>query len=96
MKKKEVLAFIARFATHEAVIETFTTGCCYWFAKILEYRFLGELMYDPIDCHFGCKIRGKVYDITGDVTDGHTWKPWMEVYKEDPRRGERIYRDCIL
>ena len=44
--------------------------------------------------HFGTKINGRVYDITGDVTFKYEWKPWSEV--DDELLRARIIRDCIM
>jgi len=94
--REEVLRFISRFATEQAVIDVFTQGCCYWFAEILRVRFRGDIVYDTVENHFACMIGDAAFDITGDVTDGHNWRPWLEVLWEDRARGDRIYRDCIL
>lgn len=91
----KVLNFIKRFKGSE---ETFTSGCCYWFARILFERFNNEnyycdIMYDYIDNHFGCKIDDRVYDVTGDVTFSYNWKYWKDCQDEDLI--ESINRDCI-
>ena len=98
---KDVLGFISRFTGggwRLDVIDCFSKGCCYWFAYILFMRFWhepyhAELMYDEIENHFGCKVGGSVYDITGDVTEKHRWKPWFSLKDESLR--ERIRRECI-
>lgn len=42
--REEILSFISEFAKAR---ETFMTGCCYWFAWILQERFCGgEILYD--------------------------------------------------
>lgn len=51
-------------------------------------------MYDEIENHFGTKVNGRVYDITGDVTFKYEWKAWSDVDDELPR--SRIIRDCIM
>lgn len=52
----EVLDFILRFTNNgkwNSVIESFTCGCCYWFAYILSVRFPNAIiMYDPVINHF--------------------------------------------
>ena len=101
--RETILNFIAEFSLHgnrQQVIECFTQGYCYWFAYILQGRFIEffrdtAIMYDDIANHFGCLIDGRIYDITGDVTDKYNWKLWYEAYLEDPLRGERIERDCV-
>ena len=102
----KVMRFIARFTQcgrNQGVIEAFTSGCCYWFAYILLERFYDidawnedvELMYDQVENHFGCRIDGVVYDITGDVTDKYNWETWISVVNKDELHAERIIRDCV-
>ena len=90
-----VQSFLNRF--HGDATEVFTNGCCYWFALILFRRFIrdgAEIVYDIIDNHFATKINGRVYDITGDITDKtHLWISWNE-YKDTAHK-DRISRDCI-
>ena len=99
----DVLNFINKFTLNgkrQEVIETFTKGCCYWFAQILCERFYDtdawnqdvEIVYDQLFGHFGCRIDGKVYDITGDVTNQYQWSRLSDI---DDMRFERIFRDCI-
>lgn len=98
-----VSRFIDRFTQNgkrQEVIDCFTNGCCFWFAHNLHGRFAIEasdviIVYDDIMNHFGCRINGRVYDITGDVTDKYNWRNWIEVYREDVLRGNRIIRDCV-
>ena len=97
-----VSRFIDRFTQNgkrQEVIDCFTNGCCFWFAHTLYARFVYEadcsLMYDDIMNHFGCQIDGRIYDITGDITEKYRWKTWIEAYEEDELRGQRIFRDCI-
>lgn len=98
--KREVLRFISRFTLNgrrDQVIESFTCGCCYWFAKILYERFcescVTEIVYDQTENHFGCRIDYRVYDIQGDVTNKYHWGSWP--ISEDPVLTGRIRRDCI-
>lgn len=98
------MSFISRFTNggkYYEVIETFTCGACYWFAKILYERFKQNegdanvtIVYDAIINHFGCRIYGRVYDITGDCTDQYAWKRWPSF--EDLSWERKIVRDCIL
>lgn len=93
----DVRGFLERFHLSKQIDEVFTSGCCYWFAHILFYRFIrdgSQMMYAPVDNHFGTKIKGRVYDITGDVTEQYEWIPWLEFSDEIER--DRIVRDCIL
>ena len=98
----DVLMFIGRFSTdgqgtRREVVECFTQGCCYWFAFILHQRFLAcgaRIMIDYVANHFGCEIGGRVYDITGDVTEPYTWEPWCEC--GDAALIQRITEYCIM
>lgn len=98
--REHVLSFIDRFTfggKREQVIEAFTCGCCYWFARILYERFrlygASEIVYDQVENHFGCKVCGRVYDICGDVTEKYYWDLWP--IQEDPSLTNRILRDCV-
>lgn len=101
-QKNEVLRFIdvfTRRGDYQQVTECFTSGCCYWFAHILFYRFTDNqprpvIMYDPVMNHFGTKINDRIYDITGDVTDKYDWIQWTDMDK-DPQWKSRIERDTI-
>ena len=101
----EVLMFLGRFSTtgdgtgtRWEVVEAFTQGGCYWLAFILksrfEHEFGAEIMVDYVANHFGCRIGGKVYDITGDATERYNWEPWSECKNEALRR--RIIDGCIM
>lgn len=94
----DVTQFLKRFHFSEDITDVFSNGCCYWFAKILYDRFAlthgATIMYDEVINHFGTKINGRVYDITGDVTFKYAWKPWSEV--DDELLRARIIRDCIM
>lgn len=88
-----VVDFIMHFQ-NLGTIDTFTNGCCYWFAVILKERFQGTIMYNPIDNHFATLINGFLYDITGQISrDG--WEEWDEYKKLDELETERIYKYCI-
>ena len=103
----EVQSFIKRFHTFDddtsdsIINKTFTEGCCYWFAVILNKRFkkCSRIMYEPIENHFVTEISGirtRLYDITGDVTDKYRDKviDW-EAWNDDPLAKNRIIRDCV-
>lgn len=102
---KDVLSFIDRFTengTKQEVIDTFSYGCCYWFAKILWCRFVHytsncDIVYDQVINHWACEIEGRIYDIRGDITDhsAFNWEVWHVVTYNDPALSERLYRDCI-
>ena len=94
----EIQGFLKRFHSANDVDTVFTQGCCYWFAMILFVRFIrenAEIMYDSANNHFGTRIHGRVYDVTGDVTDTYSdWMPWNEFDAETER--QRIMRDCVM
>lgn len=97
----KVLTFISHFSNFgPQVVDCFTCGNCYWFAQILFGRFCGKaaavhLTYDDIENHWGCYINGRIYDITGDVTEQYNWERWYDVAKRDPLHTAVLYRDCI-
>lgn len=100
----EVLGFIHRFTlngTRQQVIDCFTGGCCYWFAHVLLYRFMNrvpmpKLVYNPENNHFATLINGRVYDITGDVTDLANWAEFSRYYREASHSvHDTLLRDCI-
>ena len=94
MKHEEVLGFLSRFQAGEQVRQVFLNGCCFWFAVILHCRFPGSIIvYDQVANHFAVLISGRVYDITGERTDGN-FEPWSEL--SDDLLRARIIRDCIL
>ncbi len=93
-----VMKFIDKFKEydrHGEVTDTFTSGCCYWFAKILCDRFFdAKLMYDRIENHFCAKIIDNLYDITGDVTGKYDVIDWSQF--DDDLESDRIVKQCIL
>lgn len=97
--KTEIMRFINHFTFNgrfSEVIDSFTCGNCYWFAYILYERFADlypEIVYDLVENHFATAIRGRVFDITGDVTDQYTWVDWDKL--DDPLLKEHVTRDCI-
>lgn len=98
----EPLKFIKHFLPQgrdTKTVDTFTQGCCYWFAYILFIRFADipdtAIMIDQVENHFGTMINGRVYDITGDVTDIYEWQWWGDIVLNDETLAERIKRDCI-
>ena len=102
-----VMKFIARFTNNgkrQEVIDTFSCGCCYWFAEILWNRFALEvvdtncdIVYDPIINHWACRIDDRIYDITGDITDNkeYCWENWNKFMFQDISLTKRLLRDCI-
>lgn len=102
-----VMKFIARFTNNgkrQEVIDTFSCGCCYWFAEVLWNRFALEvvdtncdIVYDSIINHWACRIDDRIYDITGDITDNkeYCWKDWNKFMFQDISLTKRLLRDCI-
>lgn len=74
-----------------------TSGNCYYFAKILKDRFPeGVIFYDVTDGHFIFLYGNKYYDWTGCITPiGHLVE-WNKFEKYDCLQKERIIRDCIM
>ena len=92
-----VLDFIKRFQ-NDGTITVFTSGCCYWFARILFDRFQAEceavrIMYDPVANHFVTEIAGRLYDITGDVTLNYNTVDWNQYCDEIHK--QRLIKQCI-
>lgn len=78
----------------------FLNGSCYWYAKMLQERFRPwfntEIMYNPIQNHFSCKIKDNYYDANGIIApDLDEWLPWSRYIALEPKGAARIYRDCI-
>ena len=93
----DVEDFLKRFHLSKDIDVVFTCGCCYWFAQILFRRFIRDgavVMYSSDVNHFGTKIHGRVYDITGDVTDKYKWASWTDFSDEIEKK--RIIRDCVM
>ena len=92
----EILDFIRNFKGAE---EPFLTGCCYWFAFILQERFGGQMLYFQSPGHFVQKIDGRLYDVTGDVTENFTNEHppvvWAGLHSTDSSLYRCVLRDCI-
>lgn len=77
-----------------------TTGNCFFFAKILESTFptYSRIYYDVIYGHFVCWINGNFYDWNGKIEDNGVSKyiPWDLMEEYDVNEKRRIIRDCIL
>ena len=81
------------------VVDCFSNGMCYQFMVILRKRFgpfCTTPVYDEVINHFATEIDGRIYDITGDITDDpqYHWKRWTTVCTEDYKHANRICRDC--
>lgn len=100
-KQDVILNFIRQFQDFgPQVVNCFSNGMCYQFMTILRKRFgpfCTTPVYDEVVNHFATEIDGRIYDITGDITDNqeYHWKRWTIVVAEDYKHAERIRRDCI-
>ena len=100
-KQDVILNFIRQFQDFgPQVVNCFSNGMCYQFMTILRKRFgpfCTTPVYDEVMNHFATQIDGRIYDITGDITDDpqYYWKRWTTVCAEDYRHANRIYRDCV-
>ena len=86
---------------------TFYRGYCYWFAHILATRFEGEIWFNPVTVHFAAYIKGKLYDIYGQITPGvdpttgeynpknAEWIEWGEYQTNNHDTVESIVNTCI-
>lgn len=107
----EIQAFIDEFVKRggpESIV-VFTHGLCYWFATILMIRFednhpalRGVMMYNPIDNHWAVDFGGKLFDITG-VISNEGYVKWDEYRNKEthPRNGpsshlSSLICECIL
>lgn len=101
MTKQELIEnFIKQFRDFgNDVTDCFSNGMCWHFTTILRSRFPRDsrIVYDSIINHFATEIDGRIYDITGDITDNdeYHWEYWESFIYKDPRHTERIRRDCI-
>lgn len=94
--KETILHFIGHF---RAAQETFLYGCCFWFAFILQARFGGTMMYEPVENHYVQEIGGWLYDVSGDVTEKYRASKylmrWSDMESYDSSLYRRLIRDCI-
>lgn len=104
--KDPIEEFVKHFSKAK---ETFTNGCCYWFAFILAERFNGEIFYNPKENHFACGIQEdnpfpwidgsawSLYDINGNIKENVSDYVIFKEYKKiDSTHYERIVRDCVM
>lgn len=96
----DVMRFINVFTSdgkNKQISDIFLNECSYWFATILFGRFVREnatIMFDKEAYHFGTRIHGSVYDISGDVTANHKWIPWLDVQNDE--RKAKIVKKYIM
>ena len=73
-----------------------TTGNCYFFAKMLEAAFPGgTIMYDPIVGHFLYKYQNCLYDYHGIQPVPTVLYRWEQYKYDDPKHWLHIMRDCV-
>ena len=86
---------------NDEVKQYFLNGSCYWYARMLQEHFKPwfntEIMYNPVQNHFACKIKNLYYDAAGEIApDPDEWCAWSSYIELEPKGAARIYRDCIL
>lgn len=92
--------YIKQFTVYgPAVEECFRFGMCYQFSELLcaRFRYVSRRVYDPVINHFAVEIDGRIYDVTGDITDnkGYRWEYWDVYQYQDSLHTKHIIRDCI-
>lgn len=97
---EDILKFIKGFTQFDSsgeVVKTFTNGYCYYFALILHTRFPdSSIVYYAVGNHFACKIKDRVFDITGDLTYKNLFfEDWEDFKKHDSLGSSRIIKCCI-
>lgn len=98
--RRTVISYLNRYTGNGSrgqVIDCFMNDCSARLALDLCQRFHpAEMMYCEDANHFGACIGGRVYDITGDVTDRYQWGAWSAFASREPERAAEIYRDRVL
>jgi len=90
----EVLDFIHRRFPKDC---NWTSGNCYYFARILNARFGGTIYYGVEAGHFVTEIDGRFYDWTGEIPDNDDlYIIWSDFDSYDAAQKLRIIEDCIL
>ena len=75
----------------------FMNGLCYWFAYILNSRFVGgDIWYDPIENHFYFVLDNVAYDVRGKVELPKTASKWCYYDNVDILDYYRVVKYCIL
>ena len=98
----KIIEKIVRFNAplNEGAKDYFLNGYCYWYARILQERFRpwfeAEIMYNPVQNHFACRIKDIYCDASGilDVSP-EDWVSWTSYIELEPKGAARIYRDCV-
>lgn len=94
---ESIIKFIQAFCNQVKIVDlktAFTSGLCFWFAHILHTRFPeSKIVYDPVANHFAVLVRGRLYDITGEVTGEYKVIDWDSY--DDTIHKKRITEQCI-
>lgn len=95
--EEKILEFIHRRFSKDC---DWMNGNCYFFAQILASRFMGEIVYDPIEGHFLFYAYDEnFYDWSGrrDYTDEYkaNFVLWESYSLQDSFHRSRIWRDCV-
>ncbi len=91
--RSDVLEFIYRRFKDDC---NWTSGNCYYFAKILKARFPeAKIYYDVINGHFLCKIGKYFYDYNGININRDKKVRWSLFWFYDRLLYHRIIRDVI-
>ena len=95
--EEQILEFIKRRFPQDC---HWLDGNCYFFAEILASRFMGDIVYDPIEGHFlFYGYDENFYDWTGrrDYTEEQKKKMvlWKDYFHIDNLHYQHIWRDCV-
>lgn len=99
-KHELILNFIDHFSRHGYLVKDCFTEESYYFAEILRSRFgrSVRIVYDAMSDYFAAEIDGKIYDITGDITNSKNtcnWHYWDKFVYEYPFVAKEITHDSI-
>lgn len=78
----DVKEFIFSFTASEDIADAFSGENSYWFAVILHRKFIrdgAKIVCTRSQDRFATMIRGRVYDITGDVTSQSEWTDFVAI-----------------
>lgn len=102
----KVINFIDKFKEKhpEEITDAFLSGLCYYFAKIIQERFGGILVFDEEQVHFAIHLRIDSKDYICDINglseisqqELNKWWPWDEYKKSNPEESKGIEKSCIL
>lgn len=95
----EVIEFIDKIRAYDmhGVLENFfTSGYCYYFASILQERFGGEIVYDPVIGHFYFLKDDIYYDYNGSYCGEFCLWTNSFMKKEEWMTSKTIVEGCIL